>query len=165
MRPAALVLVAGCWSTTQPAPVSPANSSGVIVDAPSGTVNTGARPAPRREQFPRHSVWEGTYICNQGLSSVTLTIDAMRNGTATARYDFGPVPTNPTVPVGAYVMKGEIHATGAGGFAGDFEPDEWINHPPTYFMVGLAVESGDGKTMTGTIKHTSCSEFRTTRIR
>jgi hypothetical protein len=168
MRLAALVLVTGCWNVKSVAPVAPAGSAIVTVDAPApaGGVASSSSPrgAQRRERFPTHSVWEGTYICNQGLSSVTLTIDAMRNGTASARYDFGPVPSNPTVPVGAYTLKGEIHATGGGGFSGDLEADEWINKPPTYFMVGLAIESGDGKTMTGTIRHGSCSDFKTTRI-
>jgi hypothetical protein len=170
MRLAALVSIAiiGCWSGAPTTPVAPAAPPAIVtVDAPAGRagISTSSRAQVRRERFPLHSVWEGTYVCNQGLSSVTLTIDAMRNGTATARYDFGPVPSNPTVPVGAYTLKGEIHATGAGGFSAQFEADEWINKPPTYFMVGLAVESGDGKTMTGTIAHGSCRDFKTTRIR
>jgi hypothetical protein len=61
-------------------------------------------------------------------------------------------------------MKGALEATGSGGFGGTFEPDEWINHPANYFMVGLKIETGDGKTMVGTISHGSCNDFKTTRI-
>jgi hypothetical protein len=88
MRLAALMLVTGCWNATQTAPVGPVAPNGpvIIVDAP-GAVTGGASASSRphrHDKFPLHSVWEGTYICNQGLSSVTLTIDATRNGTATS---------------------------------------------------------------------------------
>ncbi len=160
MRVAAMCLLVGCWGAVAPvAPVQTPNA--VTVENNSISPTTASRP--RRDVFPRHSVWEGTYVCNQGLSSVKLTLDADRAGNATAIYDFGPVPTNPTVPTGSYSLTGALHRQDGGGFAGDFEPAEWIVHPPNYFMVPLSIES-DGKTMTGSIRHSSCSELKTTRI-
>lgn len=116
----------------------------------------------RRAGIPRHSVWEGTYICNQGLSSVTLTIDVDHHNNATARYDFGPVPSNPTVPTGAYLLTGVLQPE-TGGFTGELVDSEWIQRPSNYFMVPLSIETTDGKTMTGTIRHPSCRAFTATR--
>lgn len=160
MRVAALLLT-GCWSGTAAPPAAPVqSSSAVIVD---GTSAYPTRTRSRRDML-RHSVWEGTYICNQGLSAVTLTLDVDRSGNATARYDFGPVPSNPTVPEGSYRLTGVVQRQPGGGFSGELDATEWIVRPSGYFMVPLSIESGDGKTMTGTIKHTSCSQFQTTRI-
>jgi hypothetical protein len=163
---AAVLLLAGCWSTTEVAPVAPSNESSTVkIDAPSSgaSMPTSSRSRHRGE-VPPHSVWEGTYVCNQGMSSVTLTIDVDRKGNATARYDFGPVPSNPTVPVGAYALTGTVTRQPGGGFTGSFETTEWILHPTGYFMVPLTVETGDGRTMTGKIQHQSCHSFQTTRI-
>ena len=123
-----------------------------------------ARPEPaHREAFPHHSVWRGTYRCYQGLSAVTLTIDADPDGNAVARYDFGPVDSNPDVPVGAYDMTGRVHATTA-GFTGTFQPGHWIEQPEKYVMVGLTVESAPHHRLVGTIDHATCSDFAAERV-
>lgn len=161
MRLVGCCLLAGCWSSSTTAPVAPVQSPGVIVDAPTGA------PVPRRERragIPRHSVWEGTYVCNQGLSAVKLTLDVGPANDVIARYDFGPVPSNPSVPQGAYLLTGSLVSEGRNGFSGELTDSEWIVRPPAYFMVPLAIETGDGKSMTGTIRHPSCTSFQATRI-
>jgi hypothetical protein len=154
-----LLLLTGCWSSTQVAPAPAAEPAVVIESGPSGSV--GYRP-PTRHTFPTHSVWEGTYVCSQGLSAVRFTIDATRTGDATAEYDFGPTPSNTSVPQGAYTMKGQLHAT-ARGFTAELEPDEWLVHPPGYLMVSLTLVA-EGNEMTGTISHPNCSQFQTRRV-
>ena len=47
---------------------------------------------------------------------------------------------------------------------GELADSEWIVRPANYFMVPLAIETIDGKAMTGTIRHPSCSGFTATRI-
>ncbi len=165
MRAGWLVIIAGCWGAREVTPVAPTPSNAVVVDTAGAKASAVPRSASRaRDAFPLHSVWQGTYVCNQGLSTVTLTIDADRYGTATARYDFGPTPSNPSVPNGAYTLTGTLRRADGGGFAGDFEAAEWVVHPPGYYMVALSVESGDGHRMTGKIAHSSCKDFDTTRI-
>jgi len=156
-----LTCTAACWTASKPAPVAPTAPSNVVtVDTASvGFAGPSSRP---RNRFPLHSVWEGTYVCSQGLSSVTMTLDAQRSGLLRARYDFGPVPSNTSVPTGAYSMTGGIHAT-EGGFTAELEPEEWIEHPGGYVMVSLSLVA-EGREMTGTIHHTSCSDFVTRRI-
>jgi len=160
MRGVAVVVLAGCWSTREVAPVTPATTTLIVDGAQSGR----STRSPRRDGFPVASVWQGTYVCTQGLSSVTLTIETDRMGNATARYDFGPVPSNVAVPTGAYELTGLLRRQQGGGFTGEFEASAWIVQPANYFMVPISIETGDGKTMTGTIHHPSCSGFQTTRI-
>lgn len=113
-----------------------------------------------------HSVWEGTYVCAQGLASVKLTIDVDSLGVAMARYDFGPVPSNPVIPkTGAFLLVGTmIHATD-GSFTGELDARTWIERPDDYFMVPLSIASDDGVHMRGTINHNSCSDFQAIRTR
>lgn len=111
-----------------------------------------------------HSVWEGTYVCAQGLAAVKLTIDVDSMGTAMARYDFGPVPSNPIIPKsGAFILVGEVQHRGGGAFIGELDAREWIVRPDNYFMVPLSIASDDGVHLSGRIHHESCSEFQATR--
>ena len=112
-----------------------------------------------------HSVWEGTYVCAQGLAYVKLTVDVDSQGGARARYDFGPVPSNPVVPkTGAFILIGSVQFHGGGAFTGELDARQWIVHPENYFMVPLSIASDDGVHMTGRIHHDSCSQFQATRI-
>lgn len=110
-----------------------------------------------------HSVWEGTYVCAQGLSSMTLTIDVDAMGAAMVRYDFGPVPSNPVVPQGAFILRGALRRVDA-GFLGELEPTEWIDHPDGYLMLPLSLETDDDLHLRGRIHHDSCHDFRATRM-
>lgn len=163
MRVVAACLLAGCWTSRVTPPAAPeAASSGVIVDGAPTPWSPRTIERSRRDLLA-HSVWEGTYVCNQGLSSVVLSIDIDRTGRATARYDFGPVPSNPTVPEGAYLLTGTAERQGR-GFTAELVDSEWIVRPPGYFMVPLAIET-DGTSMTGTIRHPSCHSFQAERVR
>jgi hypothetical protein len=143
-------MTVGCW-TSSPAPrplvISP--------DPPATPI--------RREPFPRHSVWRGTYVCTQGLTAVTLTIDADENGEAIARYDFGPVPSNPTVPHGSFEMTGRLSAMGQGGFTAAFEPGQWIDQPSGYTMVAITIEAR-GRKMIGRIHSPNCRDLKVRRV-
>jgi hypothetical protein len=164
---AAIGLLAGCWTATRsepvgtPAVVASADRIDLAAD-PSWQHGKPYTPARRAERFPLHSVWEGTYRCAQGLSAVRLTIEAHADGEAIAVYEFGSVPSNPTVPSGSFRLTGKLTGS-AQHFEGDFEAAEWIVHPPSYHMVGLSIETRDPRTLTGTIRHPSCSDFETTR--
>src|SRR5258706_14845430 len=78
MRCLALVLLAGCWSASEP-----------TVDRPM----VGEAPQPieqARARRPAHSVWKGRYMCAQGPTALTLTMD--HDGpTLAATFDFGPL--------------------------------------------------------------------------
>jgi hypothetical protein len=157
----ALSLVA--WLSTTPAPIEslPPTTADIVLSV---------EPIKHREQVHahplslRHSVWTGTYVCAQGLASVTLTIDVDPKGVATARYDFGPTPSNPTIPkTGAFILVGSLQHHDGGAFTGELDARKWIVHPADYFMVPLSIASDDGVHMRGRIHHDSCSEFQAMR--
>lgn len=113
-----------------------------------------------------HSVWEGTYVCAQGLAAVKLTIDVDSLGVTMARYDFGPVPSNPVIPkTGAFLLVGSMIHAKDGSFTGELDAREWLDRPDNYFMVPLSIASDDGVHLRGRIHHDSCSDFQATRIR
>jgi hypothetical protein len=118
----------------------------------------------QREAVPHHSVWRGTYVCAQGESAMTLTIDIESDGTARARYDFGATESNPTVPTGAFLLAGSIRHDGNGGFGGTLDATQWIVHPDNYFMEALTVRSPDGRRLIGKTHHESCMEFEIERV-
>lgn len=121
---------------------------------------------PPMQQYLQHehAVWEGTYVCGQGLSSMTLTIDADALGAASIRYDFGPTPSNPTIPkTGAFILTGSLIRAKDGSFTGEFIPREWLEQPDGYLMLPLSLASDDGLHLRGTIHHASCSDFQATR--
>jgi hypothetical protein len=147
----AALATSACW--TNPPPREPVQNQ-TVVQASSESISP----------FPHHSVWVGTYRCNQGLSAVRLTIDASDSGSATARYDFGPLEENPSVPVGAFELTGDLKAKSA-GFTGELEATRWIVQPEGYFMVGLSIESTpNGRRLRGTIHHETCSDFQVRRV-
>ncbi len=112
-----------------------------------------------------HSVWEGTYVCLQGLASLKLTIDVDSQGVATVRYDFGPTPSNPVIPkTGAFLLQGPLAFHGNGAFTADLVPTQWIVHPDDYIMAPLSLVTDDGTHLRGTIHYESCHDFQATRI-
>ena len=117
----------------------------------------------RRELFPRHSVWQGTYICSQGLTAVTLTLDIKQDGEVSAIYEFGPVPSNPSVPEGSFEMTGKAEPNGPGAFIAQLTPGAWIKHPTSYTSVAMTIEAA-GREMEGVIGSANCRDFRARRI-
>ncbi len=162
-----LSLVTALTSTTPIASVAPTvdiASSAEPIKYREQVADPEAQPPAAPRPALHHSVWEGTYVCLQGLSSVKLTIDVDARGVATARYDFGPVPSNPEIPkTGAFILVGTLIHQRDGGFRGELDAREWISRPDNYFMVPLSIASDDGHHMTGRIHHETCSDFQATR--
>lgn len=113
--------------------------------------------------WPEHSVWWGTYVCGQGETGMTLTLDIEPDGTARARYDFSAIESNPRVPTGAFLLVGTVRRDGR-GFAGMLDATQWIVHPENYLMKALAIRSPDGRRLIGKTQHESCMEFEITRV-
>jgi hypothetical protein len=113
---------------------------------------SGLRPKPIAEPLgPDATVWNGKYVCSQGVTGVTLTIARRDALHAVARFDFGAVRENPDVPSGSYMMRGYVDDTD-GRLEVALFPDHWIRQPEHYAMTSLSV-SGDatGKRLFGRI--------------
>lgn len=143
MRIAWLVLVAGCWTSTEP------------------RQSTSPEAAPAaREPFPLASKWKGRYRCSQGWTGMYLELSAKPDGKLTAIFEFSPTPENPTAATGAYRMVGTIRAHKEGTFAIALDPLEWIMAPDGYIMVSLeAISSRKWQRLVGSIKNPACGEL------
>lgn len=79
--------------------------------------------------------WEGAYDCGQGLTGLSMAVEAVEGGepgAVTATFDFFEVPQNPGVPSGSYLMEGQ-YADGRLALEGV----EWVDRPEGYEMVGI----------------------------
>ena len=144
-----LVVTLSCWRETQPA----ASPTVHQLDAP-------AHPASH------HTVWEGKYVCAQGVTGLHLELDTATDGATTATFAFYGIPENPnSVPRGSYRLRGKVTMAKAGSFALALEPDEWIVQPPEYMMVGLSVTSDrERRSMAGRITNPSCGVVKVSRV-
>jgi len=138
------------------------------VDSPSGT--KGVRPSKDTDTAPLRSApvaatltgrWTGSYVCGQGATGLTLTLDESPDGALEGTFAFFPLGTNPDVPAGRFRVSGTLdRASGAVSL----QPGAWIDRPPGYVSVGLAgTVDGEAGAMRGTIRSPGCSDFRLTR--
>ena len=95
-----------------------------------------------------HERFEGSYLCPQGPTGLTLELRRLADGTATAVFHFHPLPANPDVPEGRYTLTGSWGADGAVQLA----PERWLEAPKDYVMVGLTgtLDAATGR-LAGTI--------------
>jgi hypothetical protein len=118
----------------------------------------GAPPelAEIRERF------EGSYLCPQGPTGLTLELVRFADGTAAAVFHFHPLPANPDVPEGRYTLTGSWRADGAVQLA----PERWLDAPKDYVMVGLtgSLDAATGR-LAGTIAAAGCGPFDLERVR
>jgi hypothetical protein len=101
-----------------------------------------ALPGPAAAQdHPLDGTWEGVYICNQGKTGLTLTLDATPEGRVTGTFAFWPRSDNPGAARGSFSMQGEVKP------AGDLNLRwvRWIQQPSGYAMVNLEGRAYAGK--------------------
>ena len=112
-------------------------------------------------------MWAGKYLCAQGVSAVRLRIEAAPDGSARAIFEFGPSDDNPNpVARGSYQLVGALYFDDKGLLEIKMAPDQWIDQPPNYSMVGFYASSDPGqRVMRGKIEHASCDWIEVTRQR
>ena len=152
MRVAVLLVLAGCWSSSD---AVPEQRLPPLVER---------EPVPPPMRRPAHSVWKGHYVCAQGRTALTLSLD--HDGpTLSGVFDFGPLDENPTVPHGSYRMTGTATTSGGGAVVVKLAPLEWIEHPNNYVMVGIeATTDRERRELSGVITHATCGEVELSRV-
>jgi hypothetical protein len=101
--------------------------------------------------------WKGTYNCNQGLTTLRLTvIESAASGGLAATFSFSPDPSNPTVPYGSFLMRGSL----TDGVL-ELKGERWIHRPGVYEMVGLSARVTEDRPtrLQGTVGGAGCSTF------
>jgi hypothetical protein len=128
-------------------------------------VETIQQTNPTVAPLPAHTLWQGRYLCAQGPTGLALTLDLSGDGRASAVFDFGAVPENPTVPTGRYLVLGSARPRGDGGLDLALAPDRWIAQPPGYVMVGLsAIIDAGARVLRGRIENPSCTGVELFRV-
>jgi hypothetical protein len=122
--------------------------------------------------------YQGAYFCGRQMAHLTLKIlppagkilppagqVAPQPGEARRRatFSFGPEPTSPDVPRGAFIVEGSIDLQGG---ALTLAPVAWISQPQGYNWLGLSGRSDDGgRTFSGHVTDSStCTIFTLKRV-
>lgn len=106
--------------------------------------------------------WQGTYVCAQGKTGLTLTVDRQDGHMFSGVFQFYPLRENITVPEGCFTVSGRIRSDGAIDITGA----RWIKRPAGYITVDLHGRSS-GTVMSGTVATPGygnlCSTFAVTK--
>lgn len=121
---------------------------------------TGSAPRPngalQTATFKPLLEYRGSYICNQGITAVTLWV-----AEDTAVFFFHAHPDNPGVPSGSYSMQGQVDLSGG---AMHLKAVQWMKQPEGYVMVDLDGVSHDGGlSFQGKVIGPNCSSFSVAR--
>jgi hypothetical protein len=129
-------------------------STAAALEAVDSTVWQGLISAP----------WHGSYVCNQGLTRLRLTLRPL-SGAGSDRFEaefaFTPDPDNPSVPVGSFRMTGSLNGQTR---LLVLKQDRWLEQPadPSYRMVDLegSLVVGSGQAMIrGKVTSYGCQDF------
>lgn len=108
--------------------------------------------------------YQGAFFCGRQVARLTLKVFP-QSGEArrTALVSFGPQPTSPDVPHGAFMVNGAIELHGG---TLTMKPVKWLSQPAGYDWLGLSGRSEDGgKTFSGrVINKSACTIFTLKRV-
>jgi hypothetical protein len=124
--------------------------------------NSASQPMPSDE--PVEAEYQGAFFCGRQVARLTLQVFSQSDEPRRrAMFSFGPQPTSPDVPHGAFIVEGSI---GLEGGAMSLLPLRWVSQPAGYNWVGLSGSSDDGgKTFGGRITDSSaCTVFTLKRV-
>jgi hypothetical protein len=115
-----------------------------------GIGTTTAATQPIRPTQPMEAEYEGAYFCGRQVAHLTLTVFTAGDGPRRrAMFSFGPGPTSPNMPRGAFIVEGAIDLNGG---EMSLTPVKWVSQPGSYNWLGLSGRSTDGgRTFAGRI--------------
>ena len=167
-----VLLLALATACGKPVAGEPRAAEGVVRTTPKTTTPTRVTSATRPPSSTRPSgkpsnsdvlrglvgTWDGEYTCGQGNTGLVLTIKPARGEELPATFEFFPLASNPSAKQGSYSMVGAISPRGQLVF----KQQQWINQPPGYAMVDLAVTSPltpDTTNLSGDVLMDNCKGF------
>lgn len=134
-----------------------------VTSRPSATrVPSSTRPSgtPSNSDVLRGlvGIWDGEYTCGQGNTGLLLTIKPPQGEQLPATFAFFPLASNPSAKQGSYTMVGTLAERGKLVF----KQQQWIDQPPGYVMIDLAVTSPlapDTTSLSGDVLMDNCKGF------
>ncbi|MFE5208109.1 serine/threonine-protein kinase [Streptomyces sp. NPDC056600] len=138
-------------------PYDASSSTGPPADAPS---DPSPSPSPSEVVTDLSGRWNGSYVCNQGITGLVLTVDQYQDGSVTGVFAFYPAPSNPTVPRGSFAVAGTFES----GVL-TLRATNWIEQPPGYLTVDLqaAYDPSAPGHMDGRVYGANCTTFSADR--
>ncbi len=112
-----------------------------------------ALASAKASDFTGH--FEGSYICGQGETNLTLDTLAQDTGEIVVVFSFGG---NNNAPKGSYSLIGKWS-----GSKFSLKSDKWIEQPNGYVMVDIDGEISE-RGLSGNIINSSCTNFSALRI-
>ena len=109
--------------------------------------------------------WRGSYVCLQGKTGLTLTIDSQSDENFSGYFHFYPPKSNPVAREGCFSVNGRVDGSGRV----TIDAESWITRPPGYVTVNLDGKlTGAGRSMRGDVRgpdgmETRCKQFRLDR--
>lgn len=107
--------------------------------------------------------WYGSYVCNQGLTRLRLTLSAIPGSRDRigAEFAFSADPDNPSVPTGSFLMTGVFRPADQ---SLTLKQERWLDQPadPSYRMVDLEGRVSVGKdqaVIRGRVPNFGCEDF------
>ncbi|MDT0465720.1 serine/threonine-protein kinase [Streptomyces gibsoniae] len=139
-------------------PSTPDNSPSTPENSPSTPENSPSTPDTNVTGLSGQ--WNGSYVCNQGITGLVLTVEDHEDGTADAVFAFYPAPSNPQVPRGSFAMAGTVQ----NGVL-TLRATHWINQPPGYLAVDLqgTYDTSTPNHLDGRIYGPNCTTFSADR--
>jgi len=128
------------------------------------TVGWNSTGQPAFSDEPVEAEYQGAFFCGRQVARLTLQVFSQTDEPRRrAMFSFGPQPTSPDVPHGAFIVEGSI---GLQGGSMSFLPLRWVSQPAGYPWVGLNGNSDDGgQTFGGRVTDNSaCTIFTLKRI-
>jgi hypothetical protein len=113
--------------------------------------------------------WYGVYVCAQGRTGLTLTIDRQTGDRFTGYFHFYPPRDNPAAKAGCFSVEGDVDAQGRV----NVRAGQWITRPQGYVTVSLdGLVSGAKMSGAVTVEppygdppwSASCATFRLSRL-
>lgn len=127
---------------------------------------TGTAQAMPADSMPflLSAPWHGSYMCNQGLTRLRLTLRPLPGSGGNrveAEFAFSADPDNPQVPTGSFHMTGTLEPSSR---LLVLKQDRWIDQPvdPSYRMVDLegSISIGSDQAMIrGRVTTYGCQDF------
>jgi hypothetical protein len=124
--------------------------------------NSASQPVPAGGVA--EAEYQGAYFCGRQVAHLTLKVYPQAGEPRRrAMFSFGPEPTSPDVPRGAFIVEGSIDLLGG---ALVLTPVKWVSQPRGYEWLGLSGRSDDGgRTFSGRVTDSgACTIFTLRRV-